>query len=85
MERICLDKRQSNTFSNGLEGADGLPHNREGDADAEDAGSAFGLQSSTSTGEKYSSDQTWTPFRFTVHPSIVSGISKKWKNSSLHP
>ena len=43
MERICLDKRQSNTFSNGLEGANGLPHNREGDADADDAGSALGL------------------------------------------
>ena len=43
MDRFFLNKRQSNTFSNGLEGADGLPHNREGDADAEDAGSAFGL------------------------------------------
>ena len=45
----------------------------------------LGSQSSTSTGEKYSLDQTRTPFRFTVHPSIVSGISKKWKKSSLHP
>ena len=43
MERICLDKRQSNTFSNGLEGADGLPHSREGDADAEDMDNALRL------------------------------------------
>ena len=45
----------------------------------------LGSQSSTSTREKYSWDQTWTLFCFTVHPSIVSGISKKWEKSSLDP
>ena len=37
-----MDKRQSNTFSDGSEGADGLPQSGEGDADAEEVDGAPG-------------------------------------------
>ena len=36
MDRFFLNKRQSNTFSNGLEGGDGLPRKGEDDVYAED-------------------------------------------------